>query len=66
MSLNTTTFKDIAERTIATAIEAALAYAATRLVDVGPQWVLIGTPALAAIKSWVATKFGTGTASAVK
>lgn len=66
MSTTKATFKDIAERTVATAIEAALAYAATRLVDVGPEWVVVGTPILALIKSKVATLFGTGTASAAK
>lgn len=49
---------DIAERTLATAAEAGLAYAGTRLVDVGPEWVLIGTPVLAAVKGWIATHWG--------
>lgn len=50
--------RDIAERTIVTAAEAALAYLGTRLVDIGAEWVLIGTPILAFLKSTVASAFG--------
>lgn len=50
--------KDILERTFWTAVEAGVAYAATRLVDVGPEWVMIGTPVLAAVKGYAATHVG--------
>lgn len=49
---------DIAERTLATAAEAGLAYVGTRLVDLPPSYVVIVTPLLAAIKGRLAAFVG--------
>ena len=57
--------KDIAERTFWTGAEAAIAYAGTRLADIGPEWVLVGAPILAVIKGWIATHVGDKTTASV-
>lgn len=49
---------DILERTFWTGVQASVAYLGTRLVDIGPEWTLVGAPALAVVKGWVATHVG--------
>lgn len=49
---------DIAERTLWTAVEAGVAYVGTRLVGLGPEWVIVGAPVLATVKGYAATHLG--------
>lgn len=56
---------DVAERVGWTAAEAAVAYAITAVLPgLGPEWVLILTPALSALKSYIATQLGNGASAA--
>lgn len=54
---------DIAERVLWTAAQAALGVITAELLDVPVAWVPVFAMTLSAVKSWVATRLGTGSAA---